>query len=212
MIIPIAGLLALLSPALTGGRLRRFADIRLRFAWLVVLALGAQVVVIEIVPEGNHALLSAAHIATYLVAGGFVWLNRRIPGLWIIAVGAASNAIAITANNGTLPASAAALRRAGLPVRSDEFVNSGVLADPKLGFLGDVFAIPAGWPLANVFSIGDLLIVLGAAWGAHRICGSALVPAWRRDVRPAIGDTASQDVADGVAGARPAGGGGQGRA
>ncbi len=143
---------------------------------------------------------------------GFVWLNRRIPGLWIIAVGAASNATAITVNNGTLPASAAALRRAGLPVRSDEFVNSGVLADPKLGFLGDVFAIPAGWPLANVFSIGDLLIVLGAAWGAHRICGSVLVPAWRRDESPAIGDTAAQDGVDEVAGAQPAVDGGQGRA
>jgi hypothetical protein len=75
-----------------------------------------------------------------------------------------------------------------------------------------VFAIPAGWPLANVFSIGDLLIVLGAAWGAHRICGSALVPAWRRDERPEIGDTAAQDGADEVAGAQPAVDGGQGRA
>ena len=36
-------------------------------------------------------------------------------------------------------------------------MNSGVLAAPRLAFLGDVFAIPAGWPLANVFSIGDVL-------------------------------------------------------
>jgi len=57
-----------------------------------------------------------------------------------------------------------------------DFVNSGVLPDPHLPWLGDVFWIPAGWPLANVFSIGDLLIMLGAGWGAHRICGSRLVP------------------------------------
>ena len=56
-----------------------------------------------------------------------------------------------------------------------------MLPHPRLGFLGDVFAIPAGFPLANVFSIGDVLIVLGVGWGAHRICGSRLVPALRRD-------------------------------
>jgi hypothetical protein len=32
--------------------------------------------------------------------------------------------------------------------------------------------------MANVFSIGDLLILGGVAWGAHRICGSRLVPRW----------------------------------
>ena len=32
---------------------------------------------------------------------------------------------------------------------------------PRLWFLGDVFALPARLPLANVFSVGDLLIGLG---------------------------------------------------
>jgi hypothetical protein len=34
----------------------------------------------------------------------------------------------------------------------------------RLWFLGDVFAIPASWPLANVFSVGDLLIAIGCVW------------------------------------------------
>jgi hypothetical protein len=52
------------------------------------------------------------------------------------------------------------------------------VAGPRLAFLGDVFAVPASWPLSNVFSVGDMLIAVGLAWGVHRICGSRLVPRW----------------------------------
>jgi uncharacterized protein DUF5317 len=177
VIIPIAGLLALLSPALTGGRLTRYAEVRLRHGWIVVAALVAQILIIEVVAESQRGVLSAVHVATYAAAGVWVWLNRRVPGLWIVAVGAASNGVTIALNGGTLPASARALEGAGLNLDPDSFVNSGVLADARLPWLGDIFWIPEGWPLANVFSIGDALIVGGIAWGAHRICGSRLVPA-----------------------------------
>jgi hypothetical protein len=181
VIIPVLGLLAALSPALTGGRLRGFAVVRLRQGWVVLLALVAQFVAIEIVPEASHPVLSGVHLATYVAAGWFVWVNRRVPGLSVIALGAASNGLAIALNAGTLPASESALSRAGIHLTPGEFLNSGVLDHPRLGFLGDVFAIPAGLPLANVFSIGDVLVVLGVLWGAHRICGSRLVPTWRPD-------------------------------
>ena len=174
MIIPVLGVLALLSPLLAGGSLRRLGDLRFRGTWILVAALLAQVVAIEVVPNANHDILSAVHLATYVAAGWYVVLNRRIPGLWVVALGAASNGIAIAANGGTLPASRTALETAGIHLEPGEFVNSGVLEHPHLGFLGDVFAIPAGFPLANVFSIGDVLIVLGVAWGAHRVCESRL--------------------------------------
>ena len=178
MIIPVLGLLAVLSPVLAGGSLRRLADLRFRGTWILVTALVAQVVAIEVVPGANHEVLSAVHLATYVAAGWYVVLNRRIPGLWIVAVGAASNGVAIAANGGTLPASRTALDSAGIHLEPGEFLNSGVLEHPHLGFLGDVFAIPAGFPLANVFSVGDVLIVLGVAWGSHRVCGSRLVKPW----------------------------------
>jgi hypothetical protein len=181
MIIPVLGLLAVLSPVLAGGSLRRLGDLRIRGTWIVVLALVAQVVVIEVVPRADPGFLSAVHLATYVAAGVFVAINRQVPGLWLVALGAASNGLTIAANGGTLPASRSALERAGVHLVPGEFLNSGVLPHPRLAFLGDVFAIPAGLPLANVFSIGDVLIVLGVGWGAHRICGSRLVPALRRD-------------------------------
>ncbi len=185
MIIPLMGLLAVLSPALAGGRLRRLAEVRFRHTWVVLVALAAQVVAISVLPEANHTVLSGVHLATYGAAGAFVWLNRTIPGLLVVAAGAASNGVTIALNGGTLPASQSALERAGLHLTPGEFLNSGVLEHPRLGFLGDVFAIPAGLPLSNVFSVGDVVIVLGVAWGAHRICGSRLVPAWTPAQLPA---------------------------
>ncbi len=178
MIIPLLGLVLVLSPVLTGGSLRRLADIRLRHTWVLLVALAAQVVAIEVVPGANHAALSAVHVATYAAAGVFVWVNRQVPGLLVVAAGAAANGVTIALNGGTLPASRAALERAGLHLTPGEFLNSGVLEHPRLGFLGDVFAIPAGVPLANVFSVGDVLVVLGVGWGSHRVCRSRLVPAW----------------------------------
>ena len=73
-----------------------------------------------------------------------------------------------------MPASAQALRTAGLVADPDVYSNSVLLSDPRLLFLGDVFAVPKSWPLANVYSIGDLVIVFGAAYTVHRVTGSRL--------------------------------------
>jgi hypothetical protein len=106
----------------------------------------------------------------------FLMANRGMPGLWLVGVGTAMNLTAILANGGVMPATRAALRAAGrLPV-SGHFENSTVLADPNLAFLGDVFAWPAPLPLANVFSAGDVCVVLGAVMILHQICGSRLAP------------------------------------
>jgi hypothetical protein len=68
--------------------------------------------------------------------------------------------VTIAVNGGTLPASADAVRRAGIPPGA-EFLNSAVLSHPVLPWLGDVFAWPQPLPLANVFSVGDVLIGIG---------------------------------------------------
>ena len=102
----------------------------------------------------------ALYVATTAVVLIVVLRNLRLTGLPIVAAGAASNLAAITANGGYMPADPAAVAIAGLPPL-DGPSNSVVLADPALRPLTDVFAIPAGVPLANVFSIGDVLIAVG---------------------------------------------------
>src|ERR687898_1053212 len=161
---------------IASGRLTALLDLRFRSPWLLATAVALQAAVFAI-PGDADAWRITAHIASFPVGLAFVWANRAIPGLWVIAVGAVLNGIAIAANGGVMPASASAVRTAGLEADPSGFVNSDVLADPNLLFLGDVFATPASWPFANVFSVGDVLIAVGAAYSIHATCGSRLVPA-----------------------------------
>jgi Family of unknown function (DUF5317) len=159
--ICVAALLAVVG---TGGRLKRLAQIPFQHAWLLWIALAVQIVIMSIIPESRPALLSGAHVATYLAAGAFLLINRRLPGGWLIGAGGALNGLVITINGGTLPASATALQQSGLHVGSDEFNNSAVLSHPHLPMLGDVFATPSWLPGSNVFSIGDVAVWLGVIW------------------------------------------------
>jgi hypothetical protein len=59
-----------------------------------------------------------------------------------------------------MPADPAALRTAGLDGPGSH-TNSVVIENPALQPLTDIFAIPAGLPFANVFSIGDVLLGIG---------------------------------------------------
>jgi hypothetical protein len=68
--------------------------------------------------------------------------------------------VAITLNGGFMPADAGALALAGFDSSGDH-TNSVVLADPVVQPLTDIFALPAWMPLANVFSVGDVLLGLG---------------------------------------------------
>ena len=167
----------LLSVPLTGGRLAALGELRFRWWALLTLALTIQVVTISIVPDGPIGLYKVLHAVSYLAAFTFVWMNRHVRGVVLVGLGAASNFAAIAANDGVMPASAAALRRAGAPVVHDTFTNSTTVDGARLSFLGDVFAIPSWMPFANVFSIGDVVIALGAAFIVHAQCRTRLVPA-----------------------------------
>ncbi|MDP9401098.1 MAG: MFS transporter [Actinomycetota bacterium] len=169
--------LALASVALAGGRLGRLADLELRHPWAVAAAVGVQVLALGAFDEHGGELQGALHLASYGLATIFLWANRGLPGLWLIGLGGAANLAAISANGGVMPASAAALASAGLDADGGGgFANSAAVAEADLAFLGDVFAIPAAWPLSNVFSIGDGMIGLGLAVVLHAACGSRLVP------------------------------------
>jgi MFS family permease len=167
------GLVALSVP-LARGDLARLAHVRLRAPGLLAAALALQLFIAFVIPRGPGGLLGAIHAASYVLGGVFLFLNLRRPGVWLLAVGAGLNFLAIVANAGVMPASAQAVRTAGLASQPGLFANSQVLADPNLSFLGDVFALPQWFPFANVFSIGDVCIILGIALFLHRASASRL--------------------------------------
>ena len=188
MLILVGTVVAMLLVPVLGGRLSGLAAVDLRGGRLVAGALGLQVLAITVFPDWPHAVLVAAHALSYALAAAFVWVNRAVAGLPVLALGGALNALAIAANGGQMPASEAAVRSAGLAVEVDQFVNSEVLEDPRLALLGDVFASPSWLPLRNVYSVGDLLLLAGAVWAVHRACGTVLARdprTWLRAARAA---------------------------
>lgn len=156
--------LAVLTVPLSGGRWAALGEVRLRGSRLLGVALAMQVIAVQGPDVGRWA--AVVHVVSYLLAGWFVLRNRDLPGLWLIALGGLANGVTILLNGGTLPASAGALAAAGL-APGEGFVNSGIVHDPVLPWLGDVFAWPAPLPLANVFSVGDVLLVTGAFCAVH---------------------------------------------
>ena len=178
MIIPVAALTVFVLPLLVGGDVRHLGAVPLRHVGWILAALGVQILIVEIV-TGPVAVLRVVHIATYVVLAAFVLVNRRIPGVLLIGIGAGLNGLAIAVNDGVLPARAGALRAAGYDPDTGGFVNSGTVAHPHLAFLGDVFAVPASLPLANVFSAGDVVIILGIGIASWRILGTRWSRPWR---------------------------------
>jgi hypothetical protein len=174
MLIGAALLLCILSVPLTGGRLSGLAEHEFRRGGLAVAALVVQVLIISILPHGVAGFSKEIHLATYLLLGAFLVANRHIPGLLVIAAGGALNFAAILTNGGVMPADPNAIAAAGITQISADFANSAPAGGAPLGFLGDVFHTPAWLPIHNVFSVGDLVIVLGAFLLLHRACGTPL--------------------------------------
>src|SRR5215212_10574730 len=167
-----------------GGRLSSLGELEFHHAWLAVAALVVQVLIISVLPGGGGGLSEEIHLATYLLLGAFLVVNRHIPGLVVIAAGGALNFAAIVSNGGVMPADRDAVAAAGIAEDATQFANSAPTDGAPLGLLGDVFHTPAWFAVHNVFSVGDVVIVIGAFVLLHRACGTRLGRLASR-VRPA---------------------------
>lgn len=163
MILAASVPIGLVVGVLIGGSLDSLTALRLRWPWLAVAGLAFQAILFT---EAGATIAGPAGPGLYVASTAAVLVtvlrNIRLTGMPVVAIGSLSNLAAVIANGGVMPTTAAALAAAGL-VGPGTYTNSAVLASPALGPLTDVYAIPAGLPLANVFSVGDVLIALGIA-------------------------------------------------
>jgi len=167
MLLLYAIAVGLLLGLVSGGRLSALAGQRIRW-WPV--ALGGLFFQLILFSPAVAEVIGDAGPPLYVGSTGLVLLallvNARLPGFWLIGLGAVLNLTAIVANGGYMPASPEALAAlhgiAALP--TEAYSNSAVAgAHTNLALLGDIFYLPRPFPLANVFSIGDVLIGLGGA-------------------------------------------------
>jgi Family of unknown function (DUF5317) len=156
-------LLALALGLVLGGSLGRLAETRLRAPGLFLAAIGLQVVAFPVagLPWRTHdTVASILWVASYGLLVVAAVLNRRITGVPVVAAGMLLNLAAILANRGTMPVSYEAMRDAGRTAVTQ--ANSTALPDPSLPWLIDRWAAPEWLPLANVYSVGDVVIAAGA--------------------------------------------------
>lgn len=160
LLVVLVIVLAVLLALATGGRFARLADQPLTgLRWLGAAALcqllGA------LVSEAAGIAYTVGLLASAVCISVFLRLNLQQPGVALLAVGFACNAL-VVALNGAMPVSSTALTRAGL--------RPQVAPDPRhevsggstlLPWFGDV--IPVALPnLGQAVSPGDVLIAAGA--------------------------------------------------
>lgn len=173
MILLVAcALLALVIALARGGDIARLAQVPFRAGWVALAALVLQVAVFSggwsrsSLDRWTPLLYTLSMLLLLLAAG----LNWCLPGMALIGAGLLSNTLAIALNGGRMPVSPAALRIAGLEgatlgaglgSAANSVVMDGTIRVP---FLCDILALPGWLPLRNVFSVGDVLLALGAVW------------------------------------------------
>jgi len=160
---------AILFSILRGGKLVRLAYLPFRHSYLVVAGLLVQVLIFS--PWWSQHFGSQGVPQIYVFSMGIVLaallLNFQLPGMPLVTIGLCLNLLVISANGGYMPASPDSLRTAGFeerlasPEAGTQHNSTLINEETRLWFLADIFALPASFPLANVFSIGDVVLALG---------------------------------------------------
>lgn len=104
-----------------------------------------------------------------LVLLGFLWINRKRPGMLLLGLGLAMNFLVILANGGMMPVTP----ETATNLSGFEAWSAGVRFGPGKGVvlptdatafwnLSDRFLLPEWFPYEAAYSLGDVFIVLGA--------------------------------------------------
>ena len=148
----------------------------LKYMWMVFVAFLPQYFLLYLPGASRNAsdvlvaiLLTASQIG--LIA--FAWLNRDLPGMRILLIGAALNLTVMAANRGFMPISPQTASRLvsqdvvdGIPIRS-RFGAKDILLTPeqtRLEWLADRYLPPAWSPYQVAFSLGDVFLAFGVFW------------------------------------------------
>lgn len=154
------------------GKISNLAHMRLFHIWLVFSAFLIQLGMEYLASKGVGAVYEYRFLLygfSYLLLFVFLWINRHLPGIILLALGFFLNFLAIMVNGGAMPVTLEGLDPSYVTMlQNNELPTYRILdSSTKLSWLSDVFIIP--WPKGKAFSIGDIFISIGVFWLVFKI-------------------------------------------
>lgn len=155
----------------------RLALPELHLLWLVPLAFAPQWLAFFWPPTRGWVTMQVA--AVILVGSQvllllFAWANRRHRAFWWLGLGLLLNLLVIVLNGGLMPVSPETLSHLiansnpeDWPVGQRFGTSKDIILpeqETRLAWLSDRFLSPAWLPPPSAFSLGDVLIAIGAFW------------------------------------------------
>jgi hypothetical protein len=159
-------LVGLLVRIASGRGIAGLAEARLRGETFLLALLFVQLVLPSLRLDAGVARVGYyVWLATFPGMVAVAWLNRRAPGMVVLAAGLFLN-FAVIASNGGMPVfvSAAAVAKPGLNVLAipaGDFVHVLGSAATRFPWLADVLPLPGPSWLRSVVSAGDCLLFVG---------------------------------------------------
>jgi hypothetical protein len=161
-------LLSVVVALVRGGDMKLLGQLGIKSYWLI-FAPGILICLLytKYIPgmEFVVKLGPFVHVIAYLMVLIVIYINRRLPGMALIGLGAILNFTAIAVNSGKMPVSPQAAKSAGMErllARKNQARHSLINSNTRLKFLCDV--IPLKWPPfpdPQVISLGDIGLAFG---------------------------------------------------
>lgn len=158
MLAAVALILSVLWGVIRGGQLSRLASLQLRGQALYVCALGIQGVFVytDLVGEPYRSICYGMSFVPLIIGA---WLDRRIPGIAVIAGGLCLNGLAVSLNGGKMPVlvPGSMIGASGTQALKHAAIDQAT----RLAFLGDIIRIPLLGGHFTLLSVGDIVLVAG---------------------------------------------------
>ncbi len=169
----VAGLIAALARAYWGHR--QLQSLSLRYTGLVLLAFIPQLIAFQLPQTSAKFPDDGARIAlvvTQALLIVFAWYNRKAQGFYALGIGLLMNFTVIVLNGGWMPISAHTVEKlaggTGMWKVGERLGYTKDIILPieqiRLWWLADQFTLPGWIPYRVAFSLGDIIIGIGAFW------------------------------------------------
>ncbi|MCL5961890.1 MAG: DUF5317 domain-containing protein [Chloroflexi bacterium] len=170
MFILIAVALGLADGLLRRGKLTNLTQLPIRFGWIIFLALFLQIIAFSpFFEKPLGSFVGPIFVLSELALLVTVGINIKIDGLELFFIGILLNLAVVVANGGYMPISSEGMILSGRTEEAEalkslpHLANSTLLTEnSRLPFLSDIIVLPSSVPFANVFSVGDVFLALGA--------------------------------------------------